>query len=527
MKKNLMSILCLILALTMVFGLVACGAKEPEVEEPVVDEQPVEGEQTEEREHVELVFYTHCPVVGPGKEETMAAVNEYLKEKLNTTVDFQIYGTGDLAEVAGTIFASGAPMDAVNVGTAGGMDYVNNVTKNGFLPLEDYIDEYLPYTKEVLPAAAWDAYTYNGSIYGICAVKDLSNNLGMWVNTDMLDDLGVTFPENYQTFGDLVDFLKEVKTARDEKYPEKADQALIHQDHFRNYYWYNMDNYDGSFLTLANIPTLPSFSELAEDGSEIGCLYLQPEYRENAHIARELRELNVTCDPVEGGKELDQRLVTGEALGGNLWGNLGLEDLGFNREMMWAEKATLVTSGLMAGAWALPVQCSNVERTLEVIELLNSDRYLSTLMHFGPEGKGWTDEDGDGVLEFENTLNSDPDIVNKWWYQWYGWALASVPASYAPAGTPANFDEIMLAANAAGEPSANLGFAFDTTNVQTEMAACTSVVAEYGQILELGKTPDVDKTLDEFIAKLEASGLQTILDECQAQLDAWRAAKGL
>ena len=37
---------------------------------------------------------------------------------------------------------------------------------------------------------------------------------------------------------------------------------------------------------------------------------------------------------------------------------------------------------------------------------------------------------------------------------------------------------------------------------------------------------DVDALVDEFIAKLQASGSQRIVDEAQAQLTAWRASVG-
>lgn len=195
--------------------------------------------------------------------------------------------------------------------------------------------------------------------------------------------------------------------------------------------------------------------------------------------------------------------------------------------MHYANASTLMTSGMLAAGFALPVQCSNVERTLEVIELLNTDQYLATMMHFGPEGIGWTDADNDGVLEFAGTEN-DPSIewLEKCWYQWYGFGLGAMTASKAPEGYPADFADRVFEMNKNGKDSGNLGFTFDATNVQTELAACNAVMDEYMSTFNYGTASDLDATIDEFVNKLKANGLDTIIAECQTQLTEWRAANG-
>lgn len=532
MNKKLMSVLCLILALTMVFGLTACGAKEPEVEEPVTNEQPVEGEETPERELVDIIIYTHTALGDqPGKQATLDAASAYILEKLNTNVEFNVYATSEFKEVVNTVFSSGAPMDAILVGSTG-IDFPTNVARNAFLPLNDYIDEYLPGTKELLPEASWDAYTVDGQIYGFASVKDLSTQLGHWVNQDMLDDLGIEFPvDNYNTSFDLVEFWRAVKAARDAKYPEKADQPLIETAEMCHLpYWFELDSYAGSNFAIANIPGMNTpLSGIAEDGSEVTCLYYTDEFREYAKTIRTLIDERIFSIDGDDDAWMTEALISGEALGSNLWGDVPSASRwpNFNGQMYWENQAIFNTSGLMAAGWALPVQCTNVERTLEVLELMNTDTYLSTIMHFGPEGTGWTDNDNDGVVEFAGTLNDTTNQAERYWYQWYGFALGAFPTSKAPEGVDADFAQTVLDANAAGVPSANIGFAFDASNVQTEIAACSSVYSEYYGILSLGKSPDPDATVDEFVAKLKASGCDTIVAECQAQLDAWRAEQGL
>lgn len=524
MKKKFVSLLCLLLALTMVFSLVACGADEPVVDEPVVDAENGEDATNEnEREHVELVFYTCCNIDAPGKEATIAAVNEYLEEKLNTTVDFRIYLQSEFPEVVPTIFASGAEMDAVLAGSMG-INFTTNVSKNAFLPLDDYIDEYLPGTKERLPEAAWDAWSYKGNVYGICSIKDLTAALGMWVNEDFLADLGMEFPaDEYHTFFDLVDWWKEVKVARDEKYPELADQEILDLNGInRPAYWFQLDIPLGSYavpMVVANIPEEPSFASIAADGSEVTSIFYTEEYREFCKTIRDLID-NLVINHYGVGN-INGYLDEGTALGGPSWGGLRVTGRNYNTAIYRAANATATTSYMQSVGFALPVQCSNVERTLEVIELMNTDQYLSTLLHFGPEGIGWTDNDNDGVLEFAGTANENSS--ERYWYNWYGPALGAMTASKAPEGYPADFADMIYDMNGRGIASANMGFVYDASNVQTELAACNSVAAQYTEILHKGASADVDAIVDEFVAKLKASGLDTIIADVQSQLDAWRA----
>jgi putative aldouronate transport system substrate-binding protein len=71
-------------------------------------------------------------------------------------------------------------------------------------------------------------------------------------------------------------------------------------------------------------------------------------------------------------------------------------------------------------------------------------------------------------------------------------------------------------------PSKALGFTFDRTPVQNEIAQITAVKAEYGQLINDGQV-DPETAIPEYIDQLKAAGVQAIIDEMQNQLDAWKA----
>ena len=72
-----------------------------------------------------------------------------------------------------------------------------------------------------------------------------------------------------------------------------------------------------------------------------------------------------------------------------------------------------------------------------------------------------------------------------------------------------------------------MGFIFDPTPVQNEIAACSAVIDEYNVNLRFGKLEeaDIEGELEAFSAKLDAAGIAVVVEEAQRQLDAFRAGK--
>lgn len=68
------------------------------------------------------------------------------------------------------------------------------------------------------------------------------------------------------------------------------------------------------------------------------------------------------------------------------------------------------------------------------------------------------------------------------------------------------------------------GFVFDNSNVKTENANVTAVVNEMLLPLVTGSV-DPEEKIPEFLSRLETAGVQKIIDEKQAQLDAWNASR--
>jgi len=177
-----------------------------------------------------------------------------------------------------------------------------------------------------------------------------------------------------------------------------------------------------------------------------------------------------------------------------------------------------MTSYLHQAANAISASCENPEKAMQALELINTDEFVATALRFGLEGTHWTLNE-DGTLNTEGTLNENNDNN----FYWYGAQFGAIVKSKVPAskGT-AQFMEKLDAANAKALPG-NMGFIFDPTPVQNEVAACSAKIDEFNTNLKFGKIDEseVEAELQAFSDALDAAGIAKVVEECQRQLDAF------
>ena len=157
-----------------------------------------------------------------GNDEVFAALNEYLQEKINTTINFHFVSISEYASKVGTILMSGQDVDIVNCNSE--LPYTDYVKKDSFIPMDDLLEEYAPKTKELIPENLWSAMKVDGKIYGVPSYKDSVQMYSVMVNQTLADDLGIDLSDvtihNYQ---DMVPIMEEAWTLRNEKHPEYND----------------------------------------------------------------------------------------------------------------------------------------------------------------------------------------------------------------------------------------------------------------------------------------------------------------
>ncbi|MGO4545541.1 extracellular solute-binding protein [Paenibacillus sp. 2TAB23] len=182
-----------VISLTMVVALSACSSGKtntPATVAPSAD-AAASPSSTAALEPVPIRIFTSDfsqPV--PGGESMSNPTLKYLAEKTNTKLDIVFLPHTQMDQQLSTKYAAGDIPDVVMGWNASGELFANNQ----LLELNEYIDQYGPNLKKVIPKAAWDAVTIDGKILGIPepAGGNVTENSIFYVRKDWMDKVGIT-----------------------------------------------------------------------------------------------------------------------------------------------------------------------------------------------------------------------------------------------------------------------------------------------------------------------------------------------
>lgn len=158
------------------------------------------------------------------------------------------------------------------------------------------------------------------------------------------------------------------------------------------------------------------------------------------------------------------------------------------------------------------------EAALEFLKVMWTDVDLYNMFVHGLEGEHYTKVGENRVEPIANSGYSRSG---------YAWGFGNQFNAWLLPGQADDVWEQTIKMNA-GAKSINIpGFRNNTANVETEVAACKTVIAEYDlQWLNCKTEDEVKAWLTEFNQKLKEAGIETIVEDVQAQIDAWCEANG-
>lgn len=151
------------------------------------------------------------------------------------------------------------------------------------------------------------------------------------------------------------------------------------------------------------------------------------------------------------------------------------------------------------------------------LNLLYTDPVLANMFVHGIEGQDYVKVDKTFIKPAEGVdpLNPDYDYG-------YGWMWGNVNIFYYDQSYPKDTLEQFKVFEDNNTPSPALGFNFDTTPVQTQIAAINNVISQFYPPLVRG-TVNPDQYLPMFIQKLKDAGVDELISEMQSQYDQWKS----
>ena len=453
-----------------------------------------------------------------GNQAVWDALNAYLEEKINTHVNFHYYDSTEYATRVGPVLSTPQTADMI-INANSKLSYVNNVQQGNFVALEDLLPVYAPKTWEMIPEGFWEAMKVDGHIYGIPSYKDSAQMNSLLINKTLADEIGLDLSNVV-----INNYLDDVVPLLYEAYEKNNGEFYVSREFPDQDQWFPCETING--LAIVNVPGIESYKGKGA-GEIVFNKYATDEYRVMCNTIAKMVADGILPEGVwnfdTGRAYTTEGRYFSYGIGSGYLSvakNTYSED--WDYDMIPYATFFTTTNYIHNAVNCISVNSEHPDRVLRLLELVNTDPYVATTLRFGTEGDYWTMTDEKGVASFEGTLNENKD-ANYYWYGAQFGALTSV--SIVPVGNPADYIAKLIEGNDRAITDTNIGFIFDPTPVQNEIAACNSKIGEFEVNLKFGFIPldEVDETIDRFLAELEASGAQKIIDEAQAQLDAWRA----
>jgi len=427
-----------------------------------------------------------------------AKVNEYLKDKINATLNMHRLESSQYSKQLNTMIAAGEYFD-IAFTASWCLDYTSAARNGAWLALDDYIDTYLPKTTQQLGADIVDNARVDGKLYAIPAAKEIAEQRGWTYRKDIAEKYNIDM-NSIKTFEELEPVLKMIKENEpDMQYPidwgtDRTPEALMKYEQIAGtaVIFYGNEKYDGKVVNLVETEEYLNACKTANRLYKEGLV--KKDIMTATDFEQRLKDGKTFCyvDFLKPGKaaetaanydfELDQAPVTD----------------------IWQENGAGTGSML-----AVSRTSKNPERVLRFIELLNTDKYLNNLINYGIEGKHYTKIDENRIKITENTPYT---------LQGYQWMQGNVFINYLTESEAPDKMEQLADFNKNAKKPMDYGFKFDKTPVQMEIAAVSTVMSEYRKQVIMGSM-DPEPIMKEYNEKLKIAGIDKIIEEAQKQYD--------
>ncbi|AMN33574.1 extracellular solute-binding protein [Clostridium perfringens] len=447
-----------------------------------------------EGETVKLTWYT----IGQTPKDldmVQEKANEYLKDKINATIDMKFIDYGDYTQKMGVIINSGEPYDLAFT-CSWANPYLENARKGAFLEIDDLLESKGKEMKSVIDERFWEGAKIDGKTYAVPNQKEIGV-APMWVFTkEYVDKYNIPY-QDIHTLEDLEPWLKVIHENEPDVTPLYITKGFSAPAYFDQLVDPVGVEYGDESLKIKNM------FETDKMKSELETLQ---KYYDAGYI-------NADSATAKDDKAV-KRFVTkadGQPYAEGLWS----KDLGY--EVVASPiMDTHITNGSTTGSMiAISKTSEHPEKAMEFLNLLNTDVYLRNLLNYGIEGTHY-EKTGDTQIKLTDKAKD---------YSVGYYTLGNLFITYTLDNEPVDKWKEFEAFNDASVESPALGFKFNTEKVSNQIAAINNVLEEFKSTIYSGSVNEAEY-LDKMNKKLKEVGIDEVISEMQSQIDAWKAENG-
>lgn len=465
---------------------------------------------------VNLIFYL-AGDANPDESTFISELSRLTKRDFNATMEFRYLSWGDIYDKYPLILASGEEFDGTYA--PGWLDFFINTQKGAFLDITDLLPIYCPDVLEVANKDTWKSVTYKGRIYGIprSGADDYSGD-GIIYREDLRKKYNV--PE-IKKIEDFEAYMLAIKQNEPQMKPTGREAGGL---------------YFGGIIEKAGF-AVPMFGLTYKREDPLAQLFLQsdaPEYKAMIELMVKWQQMGFwgTADMTNTDytNSVDESEY-GQGTSG-LWsttsGHWYMAIEYFKEKHPDWEAGfyySLTPSGhvdkwdtLEDGA-AVSITSKNPERTLMAINKFLTDEEYYMVLSYGVKDIHYILDD-QGIPAYPEGITEESAKyrfgMNSFAWFWYRDELFPEPRNIAS-------DVSDKQRELATAPTL-LGFNFDASDYQAEVANMSDVLTQYEVPLQWGFVSDsIDADLAVMKTQMEAAGLEKVRTAMQDQADQFLA----
>ena len=462
-----------------------CGKKET----AVTDEDP----NTCPKDSYEINWYL---MADPQDDvhSVEAALNDYLKDKINATVKINCLSSSQYGQKMNTMVNANEYFDLAFV-ARWMLGYHQNARAGAFVKLDDYLDTYLKDAVATYGDGALDYSRVDGDLYALPVNKEMTTQYGWIYRKDIADKYNIDM-NRYKSFESLEPVLKMIKENEpDMNYPMDWTEGSAP---FSVYSWDENVSRDGTYpddkvLNIYSTPEFKKACETARDFYKKG--YVRSDVLTATDQLQRMKEGKtfVMLQPVKPGKAKE-----------------------LFKDSIYEFGQTEVTKPLidyLAGTGsmqAISATSKNPARVARFLNLLNSDPYVKNLIVHGIEGKHYK-KISDSIIE--PIPNSGYDLYQD------SWSIGNVYLDYVTQyEDPDKLEKLKKFSDSGIDSRVNKYLAEENDDLEQFSEEIKQVNAKYKKQLVLGVI-DPDSTIKKFNDELKKAGIDEYIAESQKMYD--------
>jgi len=452
-----------------------------------------------------------------GLQPVLDALNAKLKADLDVRLNLTYIGWNEINSKYPLVLAAGDGVDWIY--TAHWAPYTTQAVRGAFHELTpDILRTWMPRHWAKTPAEAWDQARVGGKIYMVpTATPDRKVPLAL-IRGDLRRKYGLP---PVRSVADLEPYLAAVKAHEPSLIPIDLGNGYdIGQPFFAllsprvpplatPLFGTVYGNYEDPHHGLVNLLD-PPWREAYTQAAEVMKRWYDRGYLNRAPFANTVlskQSFAAGKSAVGFGNSQDVQAVLAEA-----------QARGYDPEIIPILSSTGHSNAdsYTGNGVAIAAGSRHWQTALRVLDLLMEDPSYAQLVTLGVEGVTWVRTADGKAAEAPGTQpgqNPYPVEASGFWF--VDKDLIPPLASWPPAYRDHRRQLATLLV-----PNSFLGFAFVPTKVKNEVAAITTVMAQYGDVLAIGAVANVEKAVRALDQRLKAAGSDRVLAELKAQLRA-------